>query len=50
MKNSMVFSEKENQKTLSTWHPSPGLRIPEIAKVFCFFSSEKKTFVLSANP
>ena len=47
------FSEEKNQKTLRvlsrTLQAAP---TPEIAKVFCFFSTEKKTFLSypSINP
>jgi hypothetical protein len=40
---SMFFFEKKNQKAFATWCPWPGWRVRPIAKVFCFFSSEKKT-------
>jgi hypothetical protein len=45
MKESMFFFEKKNQKTFATWRTWPGERVPEMTKVFCFFSSEKKTFL-----
>jgi len=45
----VFFSEEKNQKTLRvlsrTLQAAP---TPEFAKVFCFFSSEKKTFLFSA--
>jgi hypothetical protein len=40
------FSEEKNQKTFATLsRPSPAAQTPELAKVFCFFSSEKKSFL-----
>jgi hypothetical protein len=46
----VFFSEEKNQKTFGTlsrlYQAAP---TPEFAKVFCFFSSEKKTF-LPGNP
>jgi hypothetical protein len=56
----MFFSEEKNQKTfswavadLSFRAPPPAIparmqaaQTPEFAKVFCFFSSEKKAFLL----
>jgi hypothetical protein len=40
---STFFFEKKNQKTFETRHTWPGERISKVTKVFCFFSSEKKT-------
>jgi hypothetical protein len=43
----MFFSEEKNQKTFATLsRHSQAAQTPEFAKVFCFFSSEKKTFLL----
>jgi len=42
----MFFFEKKNQKTFGLWRVGPGERIHQVTKVFCFFSSEKKTFLL----
>jgi hypothetical protein len=39
----LFFFEKKNQKTFAIWRAGPGERTHQIAKVFCFFSSEKKT-------
>jgi hypothetical protein len=39
----MFFSEEKNQKTFANWRTWPGWRTRQLAKVFCFFSSEKKT-------
>jgi hypothetical protein len=44
-KEGMFFFEKKNQKTFGRWRGGPGERTRQRAKVFCFFSSEKKTFV-----
>jgi hypothetical protein len=44
-KESIFFFEKKNQKTFATWRTWPGWRVPKLTKVFCFFSSEKKTFL-----
>jgi len=42
------FSEEKNQKTFTTLSRTPQAAPgSEFAKVFCFFSSEKKTFLLS---
>jgi len=46
----MFFFEKKNQKTFaSPWAPTreamaPIVGVAQNIKVFCFFSSEKKTF------
>jgi hypothetical protein len=40
----MFFFEKKNQKTFGHWRVVPGERKRQRDKVFCFFSSEKKTF------
>jgi hypothetical protein len=41
----VFFSEEKNQKTFATLsRSSQAAPTPEWAKVFCFFSSEKKTF------
>jgi short-subunit dehydrogenase len=46
----MFFFEKKNQKTFATW-PRSCLHLGvQFAKVFCFFSSEKKTFLLKTPP
>jgi hypothetical protein len=42
----MFFFEKKNQKTFGPWRTEPGERRRQRPKVFCFFSSEKKTFLL----
>jgi hypothetical protein len=39
----MFFFEKKNQKTFATWCTWPGWLIHTRARVFCFFSSEKKS-------
>jgi hypothetical protein len=41
----MFFFEKKNQKTFGPWRTGPGKRTHKRIKVFCFFSSEKKTFL-----
>ena len=41
----MFFLDKKNQKTDATWRTWRGRRIPEVKKVFCFFSSEKQTLL-----
>jgi uncharacterized repeat protein (TIGR03803 family) len=41
----MFFFEKKNQKTFATWRTWPDRSVRRVAKVFCFFSSEKKTFL-----
>ena len=42
----VFFSVEKNQKTFTTLsRPSQAAPTPEFAKVFCFFSSEKKTFL-----
>jgi hypothetical protein len=43
----VFFFERKNQKTFGLWHTWPGERTRQRAKVFCFFSSEKKTFLKS---
>jgi hypothetical protein len=45
---SLFFFEKKNQKTFVTWRTWPGWRTRQKTKVFCFFSSEKKS--LSSLP
>jgi hypothetical protein len=45
----MFFFEKKNQKTFLTRRTSPGWRLPNVIKVLCFFSSEKKTFLPSSR-
>jgi hypothetical protein len=46
-KRKVFFFEKKNQKTFAAWARSClGLRA-QVAKVFCFFSSEKKTLLLA---
>jgi hypothetical protein len=47
---SVFFFEKKNQKTFGLWLTGSGDRIRRRAKVFCFFSSEKKTFLHHATP
>jgi hypothetical protein len=39
----MFFFEKKNQRTFGLGHTWPGERTRQRTKVFCFFSSEKKT-------
>jgi hypothetical protein len=41
----MFFFEKKNQRTFDTWFAWPVERTRQRKKVFCFFSSEKKTFL-----
>jgi hypothetical protein len=41
----MFFFEKKNQKTFDTCARAHRLRRDSGAKVFCFFSSEKKAFL-----
>jgi hypothetical protein len=41
----MFFFEKKNQKTFRLWRTRPGERTRQRTKVFCFFASEKKTFL-----
>jgi hypothetical protein len=43
----MFFFEKKNQKTFGLWRAAPGEHPRQKAKVFCFFSSEKKAFLSS---
>jgi hypothetical protein len=45
----MFFFEKKNQKTLAPWRVGPGEHTHQTPKVFCFFSSEKKTFLRSVT-
>jgi hypothetical protein len=40
------FFEKKNQKTFGLWRRLSGEHTRQRAKVFCFFSSEKKIFFL----
>jgi hypothetical protein len=40
----MFFLEKKNQKTFALWRTGTGERQRHAIKVFCFFSSEQKTF------
>jgi hypothetical protein len=40
------FFEKKNQETFGLWRVGPGERTRQRTKVFCFFSSDKKTFFL----
>jgi hypothetical protein len=43
----MFFSEEKNQKTFAMLSRfSQAAPTSELARVFCFFSSEKKTFLL----
>jgi hypothetical protein len=48
-KERMFFFEKKNQKTLAPWRVGPGEHTHQTPKVFCFFSSEKKTFLRSVT-
>jgi hypothetical protein len=41
----MFFLERNNQRPFVFWGTWPVLRAAKITKVFCFFSSEKKTFL-----
>jgi hypothetical protein len=41
----VFFFEKKNQKTFAIWSRRCQCLRDQIAKVFCFFSSEKKTFL-----
>jgi endonuclease/exonuclease/phosphatase family metal-dependent hydrolase len=41
----MFFFEKKNQKTFVSWGACVRRSVSQITKVFCFFSSEKKTFL-----
>jgi hypothetical protein len=43
----VFFFEKKNQKTFATWARSCLHLRDQLAKVFCFFSSEKKTLLFS---
>jgi hypothetical protein len=50
LEKSMFFSEEKNQKTFipalaASSRPSPPMESCGKLKVFCFFSSEKKTFL-----
>jgi hypothetical protein len=45
----MFFFEKKNQKTFAVWRCGPGKRECHREKVFCFFSSEKKTSLFGFN-
>jgi hypothetical protein len=49
MKGRLFFFEKKNQKTFGLWRTGPGEQPRQRAKVFCFFSSEKKTFLFCQN-
>jgi hypothetical protein len=40
-----VFFLKKEPKTFVPWRVRRGWRIDKKTKVFCFFSSEKKTFL-----
>jgi hypothetical protein len=42
---SMFFFEKKDQKTFGLWRVGSGERTRQESKVFCIFSSEKKTFL-----
>ncbi len=44
-KERLFFFEKKNQKTFGIWRAGPGERRRQKVKVFCFFTSEKKTFL-----
>jgi hypothetical protein len=41
----MFFFEKKNQKTFATWLGGSGKHPRQSAKVLCFFSLEKTTFL-----
>jgi hypothetical protein len=41
----MFFLENKNQKTFALWRRLSGEHPSQVGKVFCFFSSEKKTFL-----
>ncbi len=41
------FFEKKNQKTFILWRPMVRMGARQRLKVFCFFSSEKKSFLAS---
>jgi hypothetical protein len=41
------FFEKKNQKTFVSWACAAGENRDSGIKVFCFFSSEKKTLLLA---
>jgi hypothetical protein len=41
----MFFFEKKNQKTFGLWCVGSGERTHQRPRVFCFFSSERKTFL-----
>jgi len=41
----MLFLERKNQRPFVFWETLPVLRAAKITKVFCFFSSEMKTFL-----
>jgi len=41
----MFFFDEKNQKTFVAWRERLGGREAKITKVFCFFSSEKKSFL-----
>jgi hypothetical protein len=45
----MFFFEKKNQKTFAIRHTWPSWLTHQSTKVFCFFSSEKKTFLGATN-
>jgi len=46
----MFFSEEKNQRTFLTLSRTfQAAQTPEKSKVFCFFSSEKKTFLPFPN-
>jgi hypothetical protein len=45
----VFFFEKKNQKTFVPCCVGPGERTRQGPKVFCFFSSEKKTFLLTSG-
>jgi len=44
-KRKQFFFEKKNQKTFVPWAYAAGENRDSDAKVFCFFSSEKKCFL-----
>jgi hypothetical protein len=45
-KERMFFFEKKNQKTFGLWRARCDWQLCQLAKVFCFFFSKKKAFLL----
>ncbi len=41
----VFFSEEKNQKTFANWAEPTRISPVQVAKVFCFFFSKKKTFL-----